>query len=446
MRIVICGAGEVGSHAAEVLDRAGHSVTVIDSDQDHLTGVEESIDVRTVLGSCTRARVLTEAGAPNADMVVAATGHDEVNLLAATLAKRMGAAKVIARVHSYDFANPEAFDYAKMLGIDELICPEYSTAMVIAQNIRNPAAHAVETFARGEVEMQQFRVGEECEATKKPLADLAMPKGARLAAVLRAGEALIPDSHFTVEASDQVVLVANADVFDAARSVFRTNDHRRRSVVILGGTPMAEWLCRSLRGKPFSIRLFEKDREQAERLAVELDWVTVLNADPTDSVVFNEERVAEADDFVALLKEDETNIIGGVLAKLRGVETVIVVVQRSTYLEPVYTIGIDRAYSPRTVAAKQIENALDTGRVRMLSSLSDGEVSVFRVRVGAKSDISGKRLREVNLTPNWSVLAVQRDDTTTVPHADFEIGEGDVVLVLGRTDRKADLAKIFDAG
>ena len=209
---------------------------------------------------------------------------------------------------------------------------------------------------------------------------------------------------------------------------------------------MAEWLCRSLRGKPFSIRLFEKDREQAERLAVELDWVTVLNADPTDSTVFNEERVAEADDFVALLKEDETNIIGGVLAKLRGVETVFVVVQRSTYLEPVYTIGIDRAYSPRTVAAKQIENALDTGRVRMLSSLSDGEVSVFRVRVGAKSDVSGKRLREVNLTPNWSVLAVQRDDTTTVPHADFEIGEGDVVLVLGRTDRKADLAKIFDAG
>ena len=446
MRIVICGAGEVGSHAAEVLDRAGHSITIIDNCAERLGAIEESLDIRTVLGNCTRAETLTEAGVPNADMVVAATSHDEVNLLSATLAKRLGAAKVIARVHSYDFADPEAFDYAGCLGIDELICPEYSTAMVIAQNIRNPAAHAVETFARGQVEMQQFKVGEHSESTKKPLADLGVPKGARLAAVLRDGAAIIPDSHLTVEVGDHVVLVANADVFDAARAVFKDDTHRRRSVVILGGTPMAEWLCRSLRGKPFSIRLFEKDRERAEALAVDLDWVTVLNADPTDSNVFNEERVAEADDFVALLKEDETNIIGGVLAKLRGVETVFVVVQRSTYLEPVYTIGIDRAYSPRTVAAKQIENALDTSPVRVLSSLSDGEVSVFRVRVGEESSVAGKRLREVNLTPDWSVLAVQRGDATSVPHADDEICKGDVVLVLGRTDGKADLKKIFDAG
>ena len=446
MRIVICGAGEVGSHAAEVLDRAGHSVTIIDIGSEKLGAVEESLDIRTVLGNCTRAEVLSEAGVGNADLVVAATSYDEVNLLAATLSKRIGAAKVIARVHSYDLADPEAFDYAGSLGIDELICPEFSTAMVIAQNIRNPAAHAVETFARGQVEMQQFTVSEECEATKKPLADLGVPKGARLAAVLREGASIIPDSHLTVLPGDQVVLVANADVFDVARSVFKSDGNRRRSVVILGGTPMAEWLCRSLRGKPFSIRLFEKDREQAERLAVDLDWVTVLNADPTDSNVFTEERVAEADDFVALLKEDETNIIGGVLAKLRGVETVFVVVQRSTYLEPVYTIGIDRAYSPRTVAAKQIENALDTSPVRLLSSLSDGEVSVFRVRVGQNSSIAGKRLREVNLTPHWSVLAVQRGDATSVPHADDEICEGDVVLVLGRTDGKADLKQIFDAG
>lgn len=446
MRIVICGAGEVGSHSAEVLDRAGHSITIIDNCAERLGAIEESLDIRTVLGNCTRAETLTEGGVPHADMVVAATSHDEVNLLTATLAKRLGAAKVIARVHSYDFADPEAFDYAGCLGIDELICPEYSTAMVIAQNIRNPAAHAVETFARGQVEMQQFTVGEHSEATKKPLSELGVPKGARLAAVLRDNTAIIPDSHMTVEAGDHVVLVANADVFDAARAVFKDDNHRRRSVVILGGTPMAEWLCRSLRGKPFSIRLFEKDRERAEALAVELDWVTVLNADPTDSNVFNEERVAEADDFVALLKEDETNIIGGVLAKLRGVETVFVVVQRSTYLEPVYTIGIDRAYSPRTVAAKQIENALDTSPVRVLSSLSDGEVSVFRVRVGEESSVAGKRLREVNLTPDWSVLAVQRGDTTSVPHADDDICKGDVVLVLGRTDGMAALSKIFDAG
>ena len=445
MRIVICGAGEVGSHAAEVLDRAGHGVTIIDTDVARLSLLEDSIDVRTVLGNCTRAEVLREGGVENADMLVSATSQDEVNLLASTLAMRLGAKQTIARVHEYDFADPHAYDYAEGLGINHLICPEFSTAMVIAQNIRNPAAHAVETFARGQIEMQQFRVDTDCPATRKPLSELDVPRGARVAAVIRDGVAVIPDSSLQLKSDDAVVLVANADIYDQAREIFKVGDHRRRSVVILGGTMMAEWLCRSLKNKPFSIRLFEKDRERAEELAAELEWVTVLNADPVDPGVFTEERVAEADVFVALLNEDETNIIGGVLAKLRGVEMVIVVVQRSTYLEPVYTIGIDRAYSPRTVAAKQIENALDTNSVRVLSSLSDGEVSVFRVRVGENSKIAGERLRAVKLTPNWSVLAVQRGDKTSVPHADADVCAGDVVLVLGRTDRSDDLAKIFDA-
>ena len=445
MRIVICGAGEVGSHAAEVLDRAGHGVTVIDTDGARLAALEDAIDVRTVLGNCTRAEVLQEAGVDGADMLVSATSQDEVNLLASTLATRIGAKQTIARVHEYDFADPNAYDYAESLGINHLICPEFSTAMVIAQNIRNPAAHAVENFARGQIEMQQFRIDADCAATKKPLSELDVPRGARVAAVIRDGVAVIPEPALQLAAGDAVVLVANADVYDQARRIFKVDAHGRRSVVILGGTMMAEWLCRSLRNKPFSIRLFEKDRARAEELAAELEWVTVLNADPVDPGIFTEERVAEADVFVALLDEDETNIIGGVLAKLRGVEMVIVVVQRSTYLEPVFTIGIDRAYSPRTVAAKQIENALDTSPVRVLSSLSDGEVSVFRVRVGEKSAIAGERLRSVKLTPNWSILAVQRGEKTTVPHADADVCAGDVLLVMGRTAQRAELVKIFDA-
>ena len=154
---------------------------------------------------------------------------------------------------------------------------------------------------------------------------------------------------------------------------------------------------------------------------------------------------ADADHFVALLEDDEVNIIGGVLAKLRGVDTVTVVVQRSAYLDSVYSIGLDRAYSPRTVAAKQIEEALDSNAVRVVSSLADGSVSVFRVRVGEACDLVGKRLRTVKLTPDWSVLAVQRGERTWVPHADDELAIADEVLVLGRTERRERLVEIFDA-
>lgn len=445
MRIVICGAGEVGSHAAEVLVRADHSVTLVDQAEARLRPIENAIDARTVAGNCARSDVLIDAGVEHCDLLVAATDCDEVNLLTAALAKRLGATKVVARVHDFAFADRHNFDYGRTLGIDHLICPEYSTALAIAQNIRNPAALAVETFARGQVEMQQFQIAEGCSAVGRPLSGLALPQGSRLAAVIRQGVVSIPDSSSTVEAGDAVVLVADAPVYDAARKVFRENPRSHRSVVIQGGTPMSEWVCRALRGRAFSIRLFESDRDRAERLAADLEWVTVLASDVTDATVFAEERIQEADHFVALLDDDEANIIGGVLAKLRGVDSVTVIVQRSTYLDSVYAIGLDRAYSPRTVAAKQIEEALDDRPVRTISTLADGSVSVFRVRVGSDCEIAGKRLRTIKLTPDWSIIAVQRGDITRVPHADDELIAGDEVLVLGRSDRGSSLEGIFDA-
>ncbi|MAC20382.1 MAG: Trk system potassium transporter TrkA [Phycisphaerae bacterium] len=445
MRIVICGAGEVGSHAADVLVRADHSVTVIDQDPDRLRPIEDSIDARTVSGNCARADVLLEAGAADAEMIVAATDHDEVNLLSAALGKRLGARKSIARVHDFDFADRKGFDYGRTLGIDHLICPEFSASMAIAQNIRNPTAMAVESFARGQVEMQQFQVAKGCPACGRPLAELGLPQGARLAALIRDGVVSVPDSSSALREGDQAVLVADAPIYDTARKIFRENPQTRRSIVIQGATPMAEWVCKALRGRAFAIRLFESDRQRAEAFAADLDWVTVLASDVTDATVFAEERIQDVDHFVALLKDDEANIIGGVLAKLRGVDTVTVIVQRSTYLDSVYAIGLDRAYSPRTVAAKQIKEALDDRAVRAISTLAEGEISVFRVRVGAACSIAGKRLRTVKLTPDWSIIAVQRGETTRVPHADDELVPGDEVLVLGRTEQASRLEEIFDA-
>lgn len=445
MRIVICGAGEVGSHAAEVLVRSDHSVTVIDRDADRLRRLGDTIDARTVAGNCARADVLADAGAADADMLVAATNVDEVNLLTAALGKRAGAKKVVARVHDFNFADRHDYDYGRELGIDHLICPEYSTALAIAQNIRNPAALAVEAFARGQVEMQQFSIAEGCSAIDRPLSDLGLPVGARVAAIIRDGVVSVPDSSSAVKVGDLVVLVADAPIYDAARKVFRENPKSRRSVVIQGGTPMAEWVCRALRGRAFSIRVFEQDREQAEAFAAELDWVTVIASDVNDVTVFAEERIQEADHFVALRNDDEDNIIAGVLAKLRGVDSVTVIVQRSTYLDSVFAIGLDRAYSPRTVAAKQIQEALDDSTVRTISKLADGSVSVFRVRVGPGCELAGQRLRTVKLTPDWSIIAVQRGDTTRVPHADDELIAGDEVLVLGRTKDARRLEGLFDA-
>ena len=447
LQIVICGAGEVGSHAADVLvkDKA-NSITVIDKDPSRLSAIEEWLDGATLEGNCARADVLLEAGIANADAIVAATECDEVNLLTATMARKLGVGKAIARVHDFDYLDRQAeIDYAKTLEIDQLICPEFSTSMEIAQTLRNPIAQKVEAFARGQIQMQQFRIGKKCGVLGCAIQDMNLPAGSRIAAIFRQGEVQIPEPNSTLELDDEVVLVADASVYDAAQKILAASDHRRRSVVILGGSPMAEWLCQMLRGKPFSIRLYEKDRERAEELAADLDWITVLNADLSDPAVFDSEQISDVDDFVALLPEDELNMMAGVMAKLKGVSKSIVVTQRSSYCAAALAIGVDRAFSPQEVAARQINDALSTSPMRVMSSLKGGEVSVFMVRVGKRSKVIGQRLKDLNLTPNWSILAMQRGDVTSFPLANADIGAGDVILVLGWTDRQEALAELFDA-
>ena len=445
MRIIICGAGEVGTHASEVLDGKGHSITVIDAHAERLSGIEDRMDASTLIGNCAHADTLMEAGAEGADLLVAATDNDEVNLLSASIARRLGVLKTIARVHDYDYLVQKSIDYKRSLGIDRLICPEFSTATAIAQTLRNPAALAVENFAGGQVEMQQFRTTARAKAIGRPLSQLSLPEGVRVAAISRGREVMIPDATTTIEEKDAVFLVANANVFDAAHRLFVGKAPTRQKVVINGGTTLAAWVCRFLRGRNFAVRLFERDPERAEQLAADLDWVTVINEDPTDAAVFQEERIGEVDDFVSLLDDDEDNIIGAVLAKSRGVNQVISIVQRSHYLDLLYDIGVDRAFSPRIVASQEIEETLDDSRIRRLSSLERGVLDIWRVRPGDASAILNQRLRTVKLTPNWSVVAIQRGSDTTVPTADDMIESGDVVLVLGRHDMEPELRELFDA-
>ncbi|MCA9285980.1 MAG: Trk system potassium transporter TrkA, partial [Phycisphaerales bacterium] len=429
-----------------VLSAAGNAITVIDSNPARLAAATEDLDVRTLVGDCSFAHILLEAGAEDADLVVAATSHDQVNLLTAALAKSAGTKRTIARVHQTEYFRQQGFDYQGHLGVDRLICPEYSTAIAIAQSLHNPSAQAIENFGAGNIEIEQFPAGENAAAVGSTLAEVPLPAGSRLAVLVRNGEAFVPDGSSRVNAGDKVLLVGNADVFDDARRLFRADGSRRRiRVVIMGGPEMAVWLCQALRSRAFAVRLFETDRQRAEELAAELSWVTVLNADPTERATFLEEHVGEADVFVAIRNDDEDNIIACVLAKVRGVERTIAVVQGSNYLEVINDIGVDRAYSPRLVAARQIEGVLDDSGVRILSSYPDGDVSVYRTRIGESSELIGRRLRTLKLTPDWSIIGVRRGLVARVPSADDDLAPGDTVLVIGRSGREDDVRVLFDA-
>lgn len=445
MDIVICGAGEVGSHTAEVFAAAGHDITLIDINPDQLRTVSESIDVSTLEGNCAYAEVLRDAGVGSADLLIATTDHDEINLFTAGIGKSIGAKKTVARVHRGNFFEGRGLDYRKYFQIDQLICPEFLTATAIARTLRHPAAMAIEHFARGRVEMQSFPVSKNAAALEKPLSELKLPPGTRLAAITRGDYVFIPEASTVVEAGDQVILVGNADDFYEARRMFHKQEVSKKKVVIMGGNVMAVWLCRALRERHWSIRVFETDRKRAEELAERLDWVTVIRADPTDRAVFQEENLALADVFIALQDDDEANIISCVLAKSQGVLEVISVVQKSNYLDLLYHIGVDRPFSPRMVAAQEIESILDDSPLRLMTSLAEGYVDVYRVKLDADSPVIGRPLRDVHLGPNWMIAALRREGSVWVPTADDVIQQNDTVLVIGRHGMEKQLKKIMQA-
>jgi trk system potassium uptake protein TrkA len=446
MKIIICGAGQVGTHAAEVLAGADHDITVVDNNAARLRAIADTMDVATCAGNAAQAEALREAGCEDADLVVAATDRDEINLLAAAVAKMVGAAKTIARVHHGSFFAGRGLDYEKRLAIDRLICPEYSTAFAIASKLRNPGALAIEDFARGAILMQQFPVAKDATAIGKPLSQLALKPGTRLAAITRNREAFIPDASSTVERGDTVILVGNKAAFQETRKLFHDDKLGRRRVVLMGGTSMAVWLARTLHDRNFSIRLFEINRTRAEELAEKLGWVTVIQADPTDRVVAEEEHLGQADVFVALRNNDEGNIIASVLAKIMGVTRVMTTVQSASYLDLVFHIGVDDAFIPAKEAAKEIERTLEESPLHQMSTLADGVVDAYQIRVNIKGEVVGRRLKDIRLSPNWIVAAIRRGEKAWVPGAEDMLEVGDTALLIGKHGTERQLKKLFAAG
>jgi len=229
MNVIIAGAGEVGGHAAEVLSAGGHNVTVIDRDAERLRRLNETLDLRTLVGHCAHYDILREAGVERCDLIISATQHDEVNLLSASIAKATGAKKTIVRVHHTANFSLRGTSYARQLGIDELICPEYLTSLAIARTVRNPGSIALEEFARGQLLMQRVPVGAGTPAVGKSLAELTLPPGARIATVERADLAIIADASTTIQENDYVTLIGETNEFDTARKLFnKGKDQEKR--------------------------------------------------------------------------------------------------------------------------------------------------------------------------------------------------------------------------
>lgn len=443
MNIIIAGAGEVGRYAVTVLAEEGHHVTLIDLHEERLTLLGEALDIRTLAGSATHADVLREAGANRADLFVAATSLDEINLLAASIAKALGAARTVARVHHSAYHDNRGMNYGAHFGIDRLLCPEYLTSLAIVGVLRDPAVHAIEHFARGQIIMERLEISDRAEVIGKPLKDLGMPAGLRLGTVIREGRAVVPTADTVLKAGDQVTLVGTTALFEQALPKFRRGELHQRKVVIVGGSSTSVWLTRALDPRSFRVRLYVRDRERAEELSEKLSHATVFQSDPTDPDIFDEQNIRQADAFVVLTDDDEDNILGALQAKHLGIEQAVAIISRSTYHQLIQGLGINHVFSPRIVAVREIQRLTQSETVRQIARFDAHGTGVFEITVAAGAEALGQTIAELPLPTGCVLLAIQRGNDVHVPGSRDTVEAGDTVMAVAHEDLVTRLKRLF---
>lgn len=443
MDIVIAGAGEVGRHVAAVLAADNHEITLIDRLASKLESVADNLDVRTLVGPAARSETLLEAGVDRAGLFVAATDSDERNLLSASVAKGLGCKRAIARVlHSAYHASPN-IDYAAHFGIDQIVCPEYLTSLAIAGVLRDPAIHAVEHFARGQIVMERVEVSDQASVLGKPLRVLGLPPGLRIGIVIKHGRAIVPTAETVIESGNEVTLVGTTEVLEKILPEFRRGKMRPRRIVVMGGSAISVWLARALNKRSFKIRLFVQDHDRAEELAEKLPHATVIQADPADAETFADENLAEADAFVAAAANDEYNILGALQAKHLGGSRTVAVINQTSHHQLIERLGIDQVFSPSMVAAREIQRLAQRETVRQITRLDEHGTAVYEIHVGSSAPVVGKTVLQIELPKGCVLIAVQQGDEVRVPGPRDVIAAGDTVIAIAQDTLRRKLNALF---
>ncbi len=446
MRIVVLGAGTVGHSIASLLCIHGHSVTVVDTRASRIRRMNETVDVRGITGSASQSSVLFQAAVSSCDLCLAVTGDDEVNLVAASMAKAMGARRVVARVYAPVFRDLSTFDYQRHFQIDRLLSLEHLSAMELARSIRHPGSVVVENLARGEVQVHEFAVASKSVVVGRKLKEVGLPSAVRVGSITRDGRTHIAGAEDTIEMGDRLTVIGTPKDIEELKDDLYEDAGGRLNVVIAGGGETGYHLARILDIQDVNVVLLEADRTRCELLAERLKRATVVHSDATRRAVLEEERVGSADVFVACIGDDENNIMAAVEARDIGARMIMALVGRPDYARVVGKLGIDVAVSPREVVAKQVLGFLNTGPVISRTSLGEGGISVLEMQVFPGAAATEHVLANLDLPAQCLIAAVIRENFAHVPGADDRLQEGDTVVVLVDDDDVEAVAKMFGNG
>jgi len=424
LKIVILGAGQVGSSVAESLVSEANDITVIDIDPARLRALQDRLDLRTVTGNAAHPAILEQAGARDADMLLAVTQSDETNMVACKLAATMfNIPTKVARIRSADYlSHPEIFS-PENFAVDFSICPEQVMTDYIGKLIEFPEALQVVEFADGRVSLVAVRafhggplVGKELQflRTHMPLIDT------RVAAIFRQGSPIIPEGDTIIEAGDEVFFLAATENIRGVMRELRRMDKPVKRVMIGGGGNIGRRLAHALEDR-YSVKIIEFNKAGAERLAAELDKTLVLSGDVTDEELLETENIGEMDVYCALTNDDETNIMSSLLAKRMGARKVIALINRGSYVNLVQSGQIDIAISPAQATIGTLLAHVRRGDCVAVHSLRRGAAESLELVAHGdpkSSKVVGRRVEEIDLPKGTTIGAVVRRHERAGPKTD----------------------------
>ncbi|MBR1456180.1 MAG: Trk system potassium transporter TrkA [Oscillospiraceae bacterium] len=453
MKIIIAGAGKVGRTVAAILSEEGHDVTIIDRDPELIGAVSNELDVICVEGSATNPETLKEAGAGEADLLLAATQLDEVNMVCGISARHLGTAHVIARIRDTEYLSQTEF-LREALGLSVVVNPEYECAKEIARVLRFPSAVRVDTFSKGSLEIVEHRVAEGGKLDGMPLNMLQQSFGAKVlvSVVERDDEAVIPNGDFVLQGGDRLSITGEAR--EMRRFFIATGQYKKpvRKVMILGGGRIAVYLTRLLQEVGMTVTVVERSREICEQLCDLIPEASIVCGDGTRNDVLLEDGISSVDAFVALTGEDGDNIITSMYARNCGVGKIVAKVNREHFSEILEDSGLDSIVTPKSIVAQQLaryvramSNSMDSS-METLYRLADGMVEALEFRVGEDSACVGVPLKELKLRPNVLICALIRGRESIIPDGGTVIRPGDHAILVSAAGRLEKLDDIVEGG
>lgn len=446
MKIIIAGAGKIGRSVAAILAQESHDITVIDRDGELISRLSNELDVICVEGSATNPEILRGAGAKKADLLMAATELDEVNMVCGISARKLGTRHVIARVRDPEYLSQSEF-LREALGLSVIVNPEYECAKEISRILRFPSAVRVDAFSKGSAEIVEHRIPKGGKLDGMALRMLPRELGAHVlvGVVERDGEALIPNGAFVLRAGDRLSITGSAR--ELRRFFIACGAYQRpvRRAMLMGGSRIAVYLARMLLDVGVDVTVVERDRERCDRLLDLIPKAHIVFGDATRSDVLLEDGLGSADAFVALTGEDGDNIITSMYARDRGVAKIVAKVNRGHFSDILESSGLDSIVTPKDLVAQQLaryvramSNSLDSS-METLYRLADGQIEALEFKIGSGSALVGVPLKELKLKPNILISALIRGTHSIIPDGNTAIQPGDHAVIVAKA------GKIFNA-